>query len=336
MAKTAKKKTAKPKAVKDPAVVVIASKDAFLATNTLHDLLDEVMPEDQRALGLFQPDLKESDIPISEVLDELRTRPFLADKKVVVLKDADSFISAHRPSLERYFDAPSDCGLLILVVSTWLKTTKLAKKLPSIGKLIMLNEIKPQDLPAFVSQYAQDRHDKKIPANALHLLIEKIGDQPGRLCMEIDKLALYAGTNKTISLETVKKLSGSSRQFDAFGVIDSITSGNTAEAMERLRNMFRMDRSAGYTAVGAFAYHFRRMFQARAILDEGVPRGVVEKKLRIWHNKQGFFAQLSKLSLRNLGTILARLARIDHQIKTGQTTADISLEKLLLALSQKR
>ena len=77
-------------------------------------------------MSLYQPDCTK--VELSEVLDELRTLPFLAEKRVVVLKDADKFVSEHRAALENYFDEPSKTGVLILTVEKWMKTTKLAKK----------------------------------------------------------------------------------------------------------------------------------------------------------------------------------------------------------------
>ena len=53
-----------------------------------------------------------------------------------MVKEADSFVSANRGALEKYFDKPSPTGILVMTVGSWAKTTKLAKKLSKAGKLI--------------------------------------------------------------------------------------------------------------------------------------------------------------------------------------------------------
>ena len=107
------------------------------------------------------------------------------------------------------------------------------------------------------------------------------------------------------------------RLFNTFEVIDAVVDGNAAGAIEKLRVMFAADRSAEYTFVGAFAYHFRRMFGAKALMEQGVNSFQVAKQMRIWGNRDGFFAQLRKLSLAQIGSYIARLARTDYEIKSG-------------------
>jgi len=108
-------------------IYVIAGKDESLVNAECRKLRDELLEPQQRAAGLF--DANPSQVSASEVLDELRTAPFLSDKRVVVVKDADKFISDNRSLLEKYFDNPCPTGVLVLTVSSWPKQTKLAKKL---------------------------------------------------------------------------------------------------------------------------------------------------------------------------------------------------------------
>ncbi len=104
------------------------------------------------------------------------------------------------------------------------------------------------------------------------------------------------------------------------------------QAIDRLRKMFADDKSTEYTVVGAFAYHLRRMFNAKAMLQRGSPSSVVEKKLNIWSNKDAFFNQLRKISLSQIGQYLQQLAQTDYQIKTGRTKAQVAVEQLVLKL----
>src|SRR5207244_3629139 len=62
----------------------------------------------------------------SVVRSELATIPFLSPRRVVVIEQADKFVTEHRSELEKYVAAPSS-GVLILDVKTWMATTKLAK-----------------------------------------------------------------------------------------------------------------------------------------------------------------------------------------------------------------
>jgi DNA polymerase-3 subunit delta len=301
-------------------IYVIVGKDESLVGVQCGQLLDELLEPSKRATGLFDADA--GSVTASEVLDDLRTVPFLTDKRVVLVKDADSFVSDNRPLLEKYFDNPCPTGRLILVVKTWNKSTKLAKKLAKVGRLISVIQPSRKELPRRVIDYTNDAHSKKITYPTAQLLIELTGDDLTRLYSEIDKLALYADADKTIEPKHIEALIGHNRLFNAFAVIDAVIGGNPAAAVE----------SAEYTVVGAFAFHFRRMFNAKALLEKRTPRQQIEKTLRIWGDRDSFFAQLRRLSLKQIGRYLRQLAETDYAIKTGRANAKVAMEQLVLRL----
>jgi len=160
-----------------------------------------------------------------------------------------------------------------------------------------------------------------------------IGDDLSRLYSEVDKLAIFADTEKILTTRHVEELIGHNRIFSAFAVIDSCLSGDPTQSIGRLRNMFAEDKSAEYTVVGAFAFHFRRLFNAKALVEKGVRPDEIAKRLRIWGNKDGFFAQLRRMSLHQIGDMLQQLGEIDYAIKTGQTKARVAIERLVLKLT---
>jgi len=311
-------------------IYVIAGKEESLVNAECRELVEELLEPSQRVTGLFDADA--ASVLASEVLDELRTVPFLTDKRVVVIKGADDFVSENRQILEKYFDNPSPTGVLILTVSSWPPKTKLAKQLPAVGKLISVTQPKPSQLPHRLIQYANDAHGKKLSNDAAALLVELAGDDLGRLYSEVDKLATFVDKEKVITANHVELLIGHNRLFGAFEVIDAIMAGDVAQAVERLRRMFAEDKNSEFTIVGAFAFHFRRMFNAKVLLEKGNTPSEIVSRLRIWSNKDSFFARVRKVSLRQIGGYLQKLAEIDHAIKTGRTKPQVAMEQLVLGL----
>ena len=313
-------------------IYVIAGKEPSLVGTAWHELLDRLLEPAQRMTGLGS--VEGDAAAISDVLDELRTVPFLTDRRVVVVQEADGFISRYRELLEKYFENPSSTGVLVLLVSSWPKTTRLAKRLPAVGKLIEITPPKRSELPRLVAQYAQDTHGKKLDREAADLLIELAGESLPQLHNEVDKLALFARQEKVITVAHIESLTGHHRIYDAFEVIDAMTAGDTGRAVTRLRNMFEGDRNAEYTAVGAFAFHLRRMFQAKALLEKRVNPTQIAAQLRIWGNKDRFFAQLQRTTLSRIGVFLEELAAVDYATKTGQAQTPTAIEQLVLKLAR--
>ena len=75
------------------------------------------------------------------------------------------------------------------------------------------------------------------------------------------------------------------------------------------------------------------MFGAKVLLENGVNPAEITKRLRIGGNKDRFFAQLRKMSLKQIGAILQQLAATDYAIKTGRAKAEVAAEQLVLRLA---
>ncbi|MHC4624799.1 MAG: DNA polymerase III subunit delta [Planctomycetota bacterium] len=312
-------------------IYVIAGEDESLVNLECDRLLDALIEPGHRPTCLFDADPKEVDA--ADVFDELRTLPFLADKRIALIKKADKFISDNRQHLEKYFENPSPTGILILTVNKLDARTKLARKLPKVGKLVNVTPPKGGQLTNRLVQYARDAHGKNLPREAAELLVELAGDELAQLYGEIDKLALFADAGKTITADHIEKLVGHNRLFNAFAVIDAVTAGRKGQAIDRLRKMFAEDKSAEYTTVGAFAYHFRRMFNAKVMLEEGCYPNEIASRLRIYGNRDSFFSQLRRMPLKRIGDVLVQLAEIDYAIKTGRTKTQVAIEQLVLRLA---
>ncbi|MBN1805676.1 MAG: DNA polymerase III subunit delta [Sedimentisphaerales bacterium] len=312
-------------------IYVIAGKEDSLVNTCCSELLDKLMEPSQRATGLFNADT--ISVMASEVLDELRTAPFLTDKRIVLVKDADKFISANRELLEKYFDNPCSTGRLIFTVRTWDTRTKLARKLAKAGKLINIKQPNRSELPQRLIKYADNAHGKKLGRDAAEILIELTGEELSMLYGEIDKLALFVDKEKIITVKHVESLIGHNRLFNVFAVIDAVIDGNVGVAVERLRSMFAQDKSSEFSVVGAFAYHLRRMFDAKILLDKGVRTDEIARKCNVWSQRDKFFSQLRKKNLKQIGGYLQQLAEADYNIKTGRTKAPVAMEQFVLQLS---
>jgi DNA polymerase-3 subunit delta len=311
-------------------IYVIAGKDESLRRSRCQELLDKLIDPEQRATGVLTLNSKEADI--TGVLDELHTLPFLTDLRVVLIQEADTFVSRYRDRLEAYFDNPCPTGVLILATASWPGNTKLAKKLTKVGTLVSVDPPKPWHMPAQLCDIAKQRYKKILSKEAAQLLVQLTGDDWSAVCRELDKLVTFAMDTPRITIEHVERLVGHNRVFGAFDVIDALSVNNPSQALQRLRNMFAEDKNAQYTVVGAFAYHFRRLFTAKAMLSKGRNPQDVSSKLRLWGNKDRFFSQVKRLSLDQLGCWLQHLAQIDFEIKTGQGRPAVAMEQFILGV----
>src|SRR5262249_10457486 len=144
------------------------------------------------------------------ITDELRTLPFLSPCRLVVVENADPFVTDNRAELERYVAEPSPTGVLVLVVKTWMSTTKLAKLLDAQAT-ITCKAPATHRLPEWCVRWASATHGKQLTAPAAQLLVELVGPEMGLLDQEMGKLAVYVGEAKRIDQQDVDRLVGHNR-----------------------------------------------------------------------------------------------------------------------------
>lgn len=326
----------KPDAGTPAPIYVVYGKDRRQVTDQLVGLRPRLLgdADPQLALSEFEGD----QVELADVLDELRTLPFLAARRVVVVKDADGFITRHRAALEAYLDKPSPTGVLVLAPTSFPGNTRLAKKAAALGQIISCEPVKPRELPGYLAEYARGRHDLELTRDAAAALIELAGEDAGVLVGHVDKIAAFLADPdgppaRRISVDLVSQLVGNSRHYNAFNVIDAMIAGDVGAALGRLEQMLAQDRSAQFTAVGAFAWHLRRLYQARLLLDERRGDREIIKELRIWSQPQEFMAQVRRLPIERLAAALRALARIDYDSKTGGSVR-IGLERLIVSFGR--
>ncbi len=324
-------------AVKISPVTVIYGKERRLVTDQLEQIIETSLEgaDPQLALSSYDGDTAE----LADVLDDLRTAPFLSPRRVVVVRNADAFITKYREALEAYVERPSPTGVFILTPESFPSNTRLAKAVAKSGTVIAFEPVKRHELPAFLNRYAQDRFGLTIGRDAANMLVELTGAEVGLLEAEIDKLSAYVNTpdnpNRTIRLEDVVALTGQNRQLTVFEVIDAMTAGQSGTALASLERMLNQDRNAQFTAVGAFAWHVRRLYDARLLLDAGMSKSEIPRKVRVWNQPDIFMRQVSRWRIEDIGALLQQLLEIDLAAKTGGDLR-VALELLIVNFCRRR
>jgi len=307
-------------------VYVVAGKDVFLRTQALQSLREQLLGKEQ-GLGEVRLDGKGSDL--ATVLDEVRTLPFLAERKVVIVDDADPFITEYRKELEEYVAAPCPTGSLILISESWRKGTNLDKALVKTGGVIAFEPMKGKVLAGWVGEQAS-RWGKTLSYDATWELIRTVGTETGRLASEVEKLALYVGSRKAIAVEDVQALSGQTAEEKIFQVCDLMAEGKTRPALEMLNRILEADRSAEFSLVGVLTYSLRRLLKGRLLLDSGLPPREISGACKVIpFLAEQFMGQVRRFSADRLRGLIEELARIDYGNKTGLGPARLNMEKFI-------
>ena len=314
-----------------PPIVVIYGPDVFLRAVALEDVLQSVLGKDRDQMTLAE--FSGPDATIATVLDECRTPSLLAPVRLVLVRDADDFVSANRDVIEKYLSAPSPSGVLVLDCQSWPKNTRLYRLTAEIGKNIPCETPKGAAVVGWLTDRANDPYGCRLENAAARLLVDLVGAQLGLLDMELSKLATFVAPETQIRAKDVEQLVGESRAEVVFKLVDAICDGNARAALELWDQVISHDRDAEYRAIGGLAYSFRRMAEARRVVESGAPIAVAAKEAGIWGDLQAVRRQLGRFSAAQWEDILSQLLRIDVGMKSSLGGIKLGVEKLICSLA---
>src|SRR5207244_4719267 len=124
----------KPDAVPFKPAYAVFGDEEFLRAAAVAAIRSCVLGKDADDFGVSRFDGKVAGL--ADVLDEIMLLPFLGSRRLVVVQNADEFVSTHREPLERYVQKPHRTGVLVLVVQSWPSNTRLAKMVAASGLAI--------------------------------------------------------------------------------------------------------------------------------------------------------------------------------------------------------
>ncbi|HZU35670.1 MAG TPA: DNA polymerase III subunit delta [Gemmataceae bacterium] len=316
------------------AVYVLYGDESFLKRRVVDALRRRVFGAEGDDLGLST--YAGDKLSFATVHDELHTLPFLASRRLVVVENADPFVTAHRQALEEYVAEPAPHGILVLDVKAWPSTTRLARAIPAKATLSCKAPAAAK-LPEWCVHWTQTVHGKQLAAPAARLLVDLVGAEMGLLDQELAKLAVYAGSSPRIEAKDVDRLVGSSRAENAFKIFDAIAGGRAAEAMSILDQLFDRGEEP-MRLLGAFSYQLRRLARAARLCQQGLPLGrALEEAGFPPYARQSGEQQLRHLGPRRTDRLYDWLLETDLGLKgSSQLPPRTLLERLVVRLAQKR
>ncbi len=316
-------------------VYAVFGDDAFLRSETLETIGRVVLQGEEADLAISR--FAGDQASLADVLDEVRTLPFLSKRRVALVEAADPFVTAHRKELETYVESPSRAGILILSVKLWPSNTKLAKLVEKTGLAVECKGPHERELAPWLVQLAKSRFRSHLDEDSARLLIELVGPEVGLLVSEVEKLAIYVGLKRRIERDDVARTVGAGRIETIWKVLDAATTGRTALALEHLDRLL----GAGEHPVGLLAamsvsllkvHHAGQLRRARrdikdACREAGIPPHAVEKTHQ----------QHAHLGPRRVDQLPTFLLKADLDVKgTSQLTPRAVLETLIVRLARER
>lgn len=264
--------------------------------------------------------------------------PFLAPRRLVVTHNLVKSFSKpeERKRLADFLDAVPPTTALVLVEGTafedrhWLM--KWADAAEGRAFVRQFDLPKGPQMANWLVLRAKELGGEIQPAAAA-ALAQLLGSDKSAAEHELDKLLAYANYARPITAADVQLLClPSGEHGDFFGLIDALSAGNGARAMQALQALLE-ERDLillYFSLVG----HFRALLQTRDLLDRGLNDVDISKQLGMHpYRAQKLAGQAKRFSMDALRSIYSRLLAYDEQIKTGELEPELAMETFIAELS---
>ena len=252
-------------------VNVLFGDEPYLIHSVLQAFKESNLSGEDADFGLIQLDC--STAAWCDVVDALATRQlFGTGGRLVILEDADDFVSKYRSNIEDYAKAPTTDGVLVLTVQTWQKNTRLYKQNDKTGLQIDCKKPAEKQLVTWIRKEAKRRFGFNLPAESAREMVEIIGCEIGVLEQELEKLALVTDTKTPLTPTQIRERVGSWRTKKAWDMLDAACDGDANEAIKQLQRLIHAGQHP-IAILGQIAHSLRHFALATQIYRRAEKQG---------------------------------------------------------------
>ena len=177
-----------------------------------------------------------SDVTAAQVADAARRYPMMAERQVVIVKEAQNIKQTDQ--LEKSFKKPMPQTVLVMCHKNGTIDGRKREYLKSIreaGVLFESKKLRDRDLPVFIEKYLRAR-EVSIDPKSTQLIADSIGSDLNRLTGELDKVIISLPENdRRITPQVVEDQIGVSKDFNAFELRDAIVNRNVFKANQIIK-----------------------------------------------------------------------------------------------------
>jgi len=260
---------------------------------------------------------------------------FETSGRLVLVDGVEQWKAADGKAVADYLASPAPATVLALVASELRKDSQLAKACAKAGQ-VLVYEVSKRALPKWVSdQFA--RHGVRVTAEAGRALLELVGDNPHELAGEIDKLALWAGSDE-VGEDEVEQLVAARADVPPFVLTDAWGRRDVPAVLSACESILERSTRSGEIPmlVGRLVAHVRRVQACQRLDANGVRarEAAAELKMHPFAAEKAF-GQARNFSVEELREAIVRLSDLDFAIKGGsRLPADLELQRILVAITR--
>jgi DNA polymerase-3 subunit delta len=214
-----------------PACWLILGDDSTLVADAARSRIEELSGGDQLAVEEYAGE----EVDLAAVADSCRTPPFLAERRVVVVRDAGRFSADEVKPLVEYLGEPLSTSALVLVAGGGKPAAKLVDAAKKAGKVVEAR-VDSREAKSWMRERASRAGLRLEPAGET-LITDHLGEDLSRLLGLLEVLRAAYGEGAAIGPVELEPYLGEAGGVAPWELTDAIDRGDTAAALGALHRM---------------------------------------------------------------------------------------------------
>ena len=241
------------------ASICVVGTDATMVYDAVHNVVARALGDLDPSFALQDFTAKDvttanSESVASRVLEALNTPPFLVDRRVVVVRDAQSLLADEVLAITAWMDDPAPAvTLVVAVVGT--KAHKLVKAANDVVEVNVGSRAAER-----VSFVEEKFGEYRVTVD--HATAQRVADQVGDDVARVDALARTLAAiygSSPLNFGHIEPYLGDAGDVPEWDLTDAIDSGNAASAIRVARRMLDSKGRAGLQIVNLLQRYYLRM-----------------------------------------------------------------------------
>ncbi|MCC6137802.1 MAG: DNA polymerase III subunit delta [Bdellovibrionaceae bacterium] len=266
---------------------------------------------------------------VSNIVDVAETLPMMAERRMVVVRDADKWTESDWSSFDNYLTRPSESTVLVFVMKSIDKRKKTHKRLLEAATAFEMKKPYDNQVPMWI-QYIAKKWSCEIEPDAASLLHQFVGASLMEVNNEIQKLGQYLGPGKTVTSKDVISVVSNIKVQSVFDLSRAIGECDKALALLCLSQLL----SHGQNEVGILALvsrHVRILRSVKTAKKEGIKGAQLASKVGVSpYFLTEYEQQARHWSDQKIEKTVRALLDVDRALKSSPISSHIWLENFVI------
>lgn len=339
-------------------VYLFAGQEGYYRRLCKQALITRVLGAEASADGLTQSDLEET--TLAAVLDDARSLSLFASERVIWVTSAELALPRRLSSsvedgndpekgdaalLTGYLEAPTPGTVLVFECSRYdfagedrTKLERVQKFYSTIPNVVEFRQFTPES-SRFLAQETAKQHRLKLAGAELAALLDAVAGDANRLVTEIEKLSLYVGSERAVTMEDLRTLVPNAAQSTIFSLVNSLGKRDRAAA---LRSLDILVRESEYLplALTFLSTQFRLALAAKEARVHSVQQAMpffAKLGVRMWRDRaEQVIATADAFTTEHLAAAVRAIYETDKKFRDGYRDDRVIMESLVLMLTASR